>query len=62
VQAGKAELRGLARTYGDVQPGAPLALVGSAGFLELSVREGSAAALLGLSSGDAVRVRLSKPA
>jgi len=56
VTAGTAVLRGLADTYGDVERGAPLALIGSAGFLELSVREGSAAARFGLSGGDEVAV------
>jgi S-adenosylmethionine hydrolase len=44
------------RTYGDVAVGQPLALVGSSGLLEIAVREGSAAAVLGLCVGDAVRV------
>ena len=46
----------LLRTYGDVAPGQALALVGSADLLELAVREGSAAATLGLSRGDRVVV------
>lgn len=43
-----------ARTYADVAVGALCAYVGSAGTLELAVREGSAAALLGLGRGAAV--------
>lgn len=35
----------LRRTYGAVAPGEPLALIGSAGLLELAVAQGSAAAL-----------------
>ena len=46
----------LLRTYGDVAPGQALALIGSADLLELSVREGSAAAALGLTRGDRVVV------
>ena len=46
----------LARTYSDVQRGMPLALIGSRDVLEISVRDGSAAALLGLGRGDAVTV------
>ncbi len=38
----------LRRTYADVAPGEPLALWGSFGELEISVREGSARDLLGL--------------
>ena len=56
VEAGPAAIRGLSRTYGDVESGATLALIGSAGFLEISVREGSAAVGLGLSPGDPVAV------
>jgi S-adenosylmethionine hydrolase len=44
----------LSRTYGDVEPGTPLALIGSSGFLEIAVRDGSAGASLGLQPGDAV--------
>lgn len=42
VQLGGEELP-LVKTYADVEPGAGLALIGSAGTLEISVREGSAA-------------------
>ncbi|HEX7049488.1 MAG TPA: SAM-dependent chlorinase/fluorinase [Longimicrobiales bacterium] len=44
------------RTYGDVAPGAALALVGSTGALEISVRDGSAAAAFGVGRGAEVRV------
>lgn len=46
----------LVRTYGDVAPGAPIALVGSTGRLEVAVREGSAASLLGLQAGMSVEL------
>jgi S-adenosylmethionine hydrolase len=46
----------LRRTYSDVAPGAPLALIGSSGLLEIAVREGSAHDLLGLRVGDRVEV------
>jgi S-adenosylmethionine hydrolase len=45
------------RTYTDVAPGALLALVGSDGYLEVAVREGSAAERLELGVGAAVEVR-----
>jgi hypothetical protein len=48
---------GLCRTYADVAPGSVLALVGSSGFLEIAVRDGSAARLLGLGPGARVVVR-----
>jgi hypothetical protein len=44
-----------ARTYGDAAPGAVLVLPGSAGHFEIAVRDGDAAAMLGLRAGDAVR-------
>ena len=46
----------LARTYSDVQRGMPLALIGSRDVLEISVRDGSAAEVLGLGRGDVVAV------
>lgn len=50
------ELRGIRRTYGEVAPGESLALVGSQGFLEIAVREGSAMERLSLRPGDRVQV------
>jgi S-adenosylmethionine hydrolase len=44
------------RTYWDVAPGKPLALIGSSGLLEIAVRDGSAAADLRIVVGDEVRV------
>jgi S-adenosyl-L-methionine hydrolase (adenosine-forming) len=46
----------LRRTYWDVAPGKPLALIGSAGLLEIAVRDGSAARDLKLKVGDEVVV------
>jgi hypothetical protein len=45
------------RVYADVEPGAPVALVGSNGLLEIAVREGSAAARLGVVRGARVVLR-----
>ncbi len=39
------------KTYSDVDVGGPLSLIGSFGTLELSVREGSAAEMLGIKRG-----------
>jgi S-adenosylmethionine hydrolase len=44
------------RTYWDVAPGKPLALIGSSGLLEIAVRDGSAAADLRIRVGDEVSV------
>jgi S-adenosylmethionine hydrolase len=45
------------RTYDDVAIGEIVALVGSSGLLEISVREGSAARALGVKRGDPVVLR-----
>jgi S-adenosyl-L-methionine hydrolase (adenosine-forming) len=50
------DLGRLRRTYWDVPPGKPLALIGSSGLLEIAVRDGSAAQDLGLRVGDQVNV------
>jgi S-adenosylmethionine hydrolase len=44
----------LRRTYWDVAPGKPLALIGSSGLLEIAVRDGDAARQLKLKVGDEV--------
>jgi S-adenosylmethionine hydrolase len=54
VKAGETELLGLAPHY---QAAPIIALVGSTGLLEISVRDGSAAKDLGLRVGDEVSVR-----
>jgi S-adenosylmethionine hydrolase len=46
----------LRRTYWDVPPGKPLALIGSSGMLEVAVRDGSAAEELKINVGDEVRL------
>jgi S-adenosylmethionine hydrolase len=48
--------REMNRTYGDVAEGNPLLLVGSHGFLEIAVRQGSAATKFGISLGDRIVV------
>jgi S-adenosylmethionine hydrolase len=56
VVAGQ-EIAGIRRTYTEVAPGEVLALVGSHGHLEIAVREGNAAARLGLRGGERVTLR-----
>ncbi|HEY3067641.1 MAG TPA: SAM-dependent chlorinase/fluorinase [Methylomirabilota bacterium] len=51
----------LVGTYGDLPPGAPGALVGSRDRLEIAVREGSAAGLLGAGRGTSVMVSRKEP-
>lgn len=48
---------GIASSYAAVGPGALVAIVNSFGFLEIAVRDGSAAARLGARVGDVVEVR-----
>jgi S-adenosylmethionine hydrolase len=60
-RGGTIELPGLRlplrHTYGDVAPDTPLALIGSSGLVEIAVRDGSAAARLGLERGSEVVLR-----
>ena len=44
----------IARTYAEAAAGAPVALVGSSGLVEIAVRDGNAAAELGLQRGSEV--------
>ena len=48
------------RTYADVAPGTPLALVGSSGLIEIAVRDGNASALLGLGRDATVLLRTAR--
>lgn len=56
VHAGEWDIGTLRRTFGDVERGQLVALVGSGGTVEIAVRDGSAARLLGLGIGAAVRL------
>jgi S-adenosylmethionine hydrolase len=49
-------LLGLHRTFADVASGMPVAYLGSSGYLELGVRDGSAAERWGVRAGARVRV------
>ena len=57
LTAGGFRTRRILRTYGDAPRGQPLALRGSHGFLEIAVRDGSAAQVLGVTRGDKIHVR-----
>ena len=56
VRVGGESIGPVRRTYGDVEGGELLALIGSVGLLEVSVRDGSAAARLGADRGAEVVV------
>jgi S-adenosylmethionine hydrolase len=61
VQAGKFSENRICRTYADVPIGAPLCLIGSSGFLEVAVREGSAAERFGITPGQPLSVTAAGP-
>jgi S-adenosyl-L-methionine hydrolase (adenosine-forming) len=56
ISAGGRTIQGIRRTYAEVERGDLLALIGSSGYLEIAVRDGSAAGALGLRVGDALRI------
>lgn len=56
ITLGGRTLAGVRAAYTEVQRGELLALISSGGFVEIAVRDGSAARLLGARVGDAVRV------
>jgi len=51
----------LKSTYAEVEPGTPIALVGSSGFLEIAIRDGHAGEILGLRARDRIHVKGSQP-
>jgi S-adenosylmethionine hydrolase len=55
IKVAGTEIGMLAHTFGDVQRGALVAVVGSGGTVEIAVRDGSAARLLGVGVGAEVR-------
>lgn len=56
ITVGHLTVTGLFTTYGQVRAGQPLALIGSHGFVEVAVREGSAAEVAGAGRGALVRL------
>ena len=52
------EVRKMARTFGDGIPGEPIAVFGSAGYLEIAVNRGNAARTLGANRGAEVSLEL----
>ncbi|MBI2921788.1 MAG: SAM-dependent chlorinase/fluorinase [Planctomycetes bacterium] len=53
----KTPIGSLRTTYSDAEVGRPLALIGSSGFIEIAIRNGSAAKGLGLGKGARVSVK-----
>lgn len=54
---GGKKIRGLDSAYTDVKPGKPLILIGSAGFLEVSVNKGDARQYFKVDRGDIITIR-----
>jgi S-adenosylmethionine hydrolase len=57
IEIGGEAISGVRSTYASVEPGQMLALIGSTGTLEISLRDGSAAERLGVERGHVVHVR-----
>lgn len=57
VELGGRDLGPVARSYEEASAGAPTAIIGSGGRLEIFLRKGSARAVLGMGPGTPVRVR-----
>lgn len=64
LRGGVVEVAGTAipvrHTYAEVGPGAPVAVVGSTGFIEIAVRDGDAARTLGIARGARVTLRAAR--
>lgn len=56
LYAGSSVIRDVVPTYGAVEVGAPVALFGSSGFLEVAIRSGDASEELSIMKGDPVNV------
>ena len=56
IRAGKAELSKLNSAYAESEEGECLAIIGSSGYVEISVNQGSAARVLGLKRNDVIEV------
>ncbi|UCF96750.1 MAG: SAM-dependent chlorinase/fluorinase [Spirochaetaceae bacterium] len=56
IQAGSFQEHIIRKTYAEVAIGAPLCLIGSSGFLEIAIREGSAAKIFGFTPGQSLTV------
>ena len=56
VKAGMAEIHQLNRAYAESEEGECLAIIGSSGYLEISVNRGSAAQVLGLKRNDVIEI------
>jgi len=60
IRAGGKTIRGLKKGYWEGRKDEPIALLGSGGFLEISVREGRAQKVLKVKRGDPIQIVISK--
>jgi hypothetical protein len=58
VGVGGQWIQEITRTFADVEPGKLVAYAGSSGYLEVAVREGSAADVLAMGAGDPVEIEV----
>ena len=56
LRIGRHRISRLAPSYAEVEPGRLFVIAGSAGFLEVSLNQGSAASVLGIAAGDTVEL------
>lgn len=60
LRVGNRKIQGLRKGYWEGKRGEAIALIGSGGFLEISIREGNAARVLKVNRGDGVTVETSR--
>ncbi len=58
IRTGRRIIRGLKKGYWEGKKNEPIALIGSGGFLEISVREGNAHKMLKVKKGDRIQIKL----
>jgi S-adenosylmethionine hydrolase len=58
IRAGSGEIKKLLQTYAQGAPGEPFAVIGSSGYLEISINKGNAARTVGAQRGTEVTVEL----
>jgi S-adenosylmethionine hydrolase len=59
IRAGREAIYGLKKGYWEGKKGELIAILGSGGFLEISVREGNAQKMLGVKRGDTIKIQVS---
>ncbi len=57
VEIAGRRIAGVRQTFADVATGEPVAYVGSSGYLEIAIRQGNAAAVLGVTTSDELVIR-----